>query len=396
MAHSAQWSALADDGVLTTLRTGWDLLADPLLNKGTAFTEAERDVFGLHGLLPPQYRYPGGAGVAPAERCCTVLPATSSATPFCANCTTTTKPCSFALLEQNIEDLLPLVYTPTVGAGCQQFSQSVQKAARSLFEPAAQAGGWHQILANPRFDRVEVDCHYRRRADFGAGRPGCGRHGHPDREIGAIHRVRRAAPGDDPADHARCRHRQPGAARPTRSIGWRHERVRGDGIRRFRRGGGGRGHPALAACAAAMGRFRQRPMPRGCSTAIATGCAPSTTTSREPRRLPPAPCCRRSTYRRAVDEQRIACWARARPGAASPAAYWKMMVEAGLPERSRPRAFLHGRPRRPPGRRHERGCSRFSEPFRATEGAAVETGHSTIPDEDRVARCRGQRPSRPC
>ena len=33
---------------------GAALLADPLLNKGTAFTERERDLLGLHGLLPPR------------------------------------------------------------------------------------------------------------------------------------------------------------------------------------------------------------------------------------------------------------------------------------------------------------------------------------------------------
>ena len=33
--------------------TGYDLINDPALNKGTAFTEAERDLFRLHGLLPP-------------------------------------------------------------------------------------------------------------------------------------------------------------------------------------------------------------------------------------------------------------------------------------------------------------------------------------------------------
>ena len=44
---------MAENGdfeVLTSL-TGYELLTDPLLNKGTAFTEEERDDFGLHGLV---------------------------------------------------------------------------------------------------------------------------------------------------------------------------------------------------------------------------------------------------------------------------------------------------------------------------------------------------------
>ena len=38
---------------IETALSGYELLNDPLLNKGTAFTDAERDVFDLHGLLPP-------------------------------------------------------------------------------------------------------------------------------------------------------------------------------------------------------------------------------------------------------------------------------------------------------------------------------------------------------
>src|ERR1700747_2831425 len=39
--------------VVETALSGYELLNDPLLNKGTAFTEAERDAFDLHGLFPP-------------------------------------------------------------------------------------------------------------------------------------------------------------------------------------------------------------------------------------------------------------------------------------------------------------------------------------------------------
>ena len=38
---------------IETALSGYELLNDPLLNKGTAFTDAERDTFDLHGLLPP-------------------------------------------------------------------------------------------------------------------------------------------------------------------------------------------------------------------------------------------------------------------------------------------------------------------------------------------------------
>ena len=45
--------SLAPDGTLEVRLSGYDLINDPMLNKGTAFTEAERDQFELHGLLPP-------------------------------------------------------------------------------------------------------------------------------------------------------------------------------------------------------------------------------------------------------------------------------------------------------------------------------------------------------
>ena len=50
MLYRSRWST--DDPFIETSLCGYELLNDPLLNKGTAFTEEERDAFELHGLLP--------------------------------------------------------------------------------------------------------------------------------------------------------------------------------------------------------------------------------------------------------------------------------------------------------------------------------------------------------
>ena len=53
LPQSSERPTIAELTTVTTWLSGYYLLADPLLNKGTAFTEAERDAFDLHGLLPP-------------------------------------------------------------------------------------------------------------------------------------------------------------------------------------------------------------------------------------------------------------------------------------------------------------------------------------------------------
>src|SRR5215469_12484185 len=149
MADLSSASTPTEETVLTTSRTGWDLLADPLLNKGTAFTEAERDVFGLHGLLPPHV----GTLDEQAARRMAVLRRFASDLEryaFLRELHDNNETLFFAVLERHIEELLPLVYTPTVGAGCQQFSQLFRKP-RGLFLSLTHKRRLAQILSNPRF-----------------------------------------------------------------------------------------------------------------------------------------------------------------------------------------------------------------------------------------------------
>src|SRR6185312_560454 len=61
----------------------------------------------------------------------------------------------YALLTRNIDELLPIAYTPTVGAGCQHFSRLFRKP-RGLFLSLPHRKRIKQILSNPQFYRTEV------------------------------------------------------------------------------------------------------------------------------------------------------------------------------------------------------------------------------------------------
>ena len=134
--------------------TGPELLRDPVLNKGTAFSEAERDAFGLHGLLPPHV----GTLEGQIERRLNAFRAEQ--TPFeryvfLRGLQDTTETLFYALLTEHLEEMLPIVYTPTVGEGCERFSAYFSKP-RGLFISWPHRHRIEQILSDPRLDPVEV------------------------------------------------------------------------------------------------------------------------------------------------------------------------------------------------------------------------------------------------
>ena len=179
---------------------GVRLLHDPFLNKGTAFTEEERDALGLRGLLPPQMQ--------PLEiQMVRVLENLRSKTTdleryiYLIALQDRSETLFYRVLIDNLEELMPIVYTPTVGQACQEFGH-IYRRPRGLYISANDRGRVAEVLRNwPPRRRADRRGHGRR-ANPGTRRSRRPRHGHPDRQALALHGLRRHPADPVPAGHA--------------------------------------------------------------------------------------------------------------------------------------------------------------------------------------------------
>ena len=216
----------ADAASLDTSRSGYELLADPLLNKGTAFSEAERDSFDLHGLLPPTI----GTLEEQVSRRLQVLRAFATDVEryaFLRDLQDTNETLFFALLVQNLEEMLPVVYTPTVGAGCQQFSRLFRKP-RGLFLSMPHKNRIEEILAHPRFDKVEAIVVTDGERILGLGDQGAGGMGIPIGKLALYTGCGGLHPATTLPIMLDVGTDNPDCLNDPLYIGWRHERVRGE------------------------------------------------------------------------------------------------------------------------------------------------------------------------
>jgi malate dehydrogenase (oxaloacetate-decarboxylating) len=211
--------------VLTVDISGYDLINDPLLNKGTAFTEAERDQFGLHGMLPPHV---GSLEEQISRRLVALrgFPTPFQQYAFLRDLQDTNETLFYALLVRHIEEMLPLVYTPTVGEGCQRFS-SIWRKPRGLFLSYPNRHRIREILDHRRHDEVRVIVASDGERILGLGDQGAGGMGIP---IGKL-ALYTACAGIHPLNALPIlldlgTDNQELLADPI-YLGWRHERVRG-------------------------------------------------------------------------------------------------------------------------------------------------------------------------
>jgi malate dehydrogenase (oxaloacetate-decarboxylating) len=221
MGQSPDFNAPIETGL-----TGIDLMNNPLLNKGTAFTDAERDVFHLHGLLPPQV----GTLDQQVARRLKVLRAFATdfeRYAFLRELQDSNETLFHALTLRNLEEILPLVYTPTVGEGCQRFSE-IWRKPRGLFLSYPNKHRIREILSAPRLDGVRVIVVSDGERILGLGDQGAGGMGIP---IGKL-ALYTACAGIHPDETLPIlldvgTNNQERLTDPL-YVGWRHERMRGD------------------------------------------------------------------------------------------------------------------------------------------------------------------------
>lgn len=125
---------------------GLDVLRDPILNRGTAFTEAERDALGLRGLLPAYVHTQD----AQAERfLVSFRKLTDPLDKFVAlnALHDRNEDLFFRILVDHIDEMQPIVYTPIVGLACQKFGQVFQRP-RGMFISIRDRGRIAEVLRN--------------------------------------------------------------------------------------------------------------------------------------------------------------------------------------------------------------------------------------------------------
>lgn len=133
---------------------GMDLLDTPLLNKGTAFRDAERTQFGLHGLLPPHVETLQEQ-VVRAYEAYTRKDDDLERHIYLRALQDNNEVLFYRLLLDHIEEMTPIVYTPTVALACQQFSH-IYRRPRGMFIGYPQRDSIIQVLRNRPNQHVDI------------------------------------------------------------------------------------------------------------------------------------------------------------------------------------------------------------------------------------------------
>jgi len=126
--------------------SGVNLIHNPKLNKGTAHTESERSALGLRGLLPPRIATPEEQEQRVVENINRAKSGLGKYMQLIA-LQDRNETLFYRVLQNNIEKLMPIVYTPIVGQACQEYGHIFQRP-RGLFITIEDRGRIVDVLRN--------------------------------------------------------------------------------------------------------------------------------------------------------------------------------------------------------------------------------------------------------
>ncbi len=207
------------------------LLEFPLLNKGSAFSEEERSNFNLHGLLPEAIETIEEQ-VERAYRQYQDFKNDNDKHIYLRNIQDTNETLFYRLLDSHLSEMMPIIYTPTVGEACEHFSD-IYRRARGLFISYPNRDRIDDMLQNATKQNVKVIVVTDGERILGLGDQGIGGMGIP---IGKLS-LYTACGGISPA-YTLPVVLDVGTNNPQRLndplyMGWRHPRISGDEYHAF-------------------------------------------------------------------------------------------------------------------------------------------------------------------
>jgi malate dehydrogenase (oxaloacetate-decarboxylating) len=215
----------AQEETLEVSLSGQSLLEHPWLNKGSAFTEAERREFELSGLLPPH------VSTLSEQLTRTYESYRQKDTDleryiYLVSLQDRNETLFYRLLREHITEMMPIIYTPVVGEGCKQYSH-IYRRPRGLYISYAQRNEIGELLNNAPNKQVDVIVVTDGERILGLGDLGIGGMGIPVGKLSLYTLCAGIPPSrtlpitlDPGTDNEEL-------LRDPLYLGWRHQRVRG-------------------------------------------------------------------------------------------------------------------------------------------------------------------------
>ncbi|AAU18638.1 NAD-dependent malic enzyme [Bacillus cereus E33L] len=137
---------VASNGSLETTLRGVEILSTPFLNKGVAFTQEEREELGLKGLLPPAVLTLEEQARRAYEQFCS-QPDDLLKNVYLTALHDRNEVLFYRILTDHLREMLPIVYTPTVGVAIQRYSHEYRKP-RGVYLSINDLSGIEEAFAN--------------------------------------------------------------------------------------------------------------------------------------------------------------------------------------------------------------------------------------------------------